>query len=252
MKIQYCSDLHLEFKVNEDFIKSNPLKVEADILILAGDILPLVHLNQINDFISLVSDNYKQVYWIPGNHEYYHYDLADLTDSFHKQIKPNVHLLNNKKIVIKDVSFFFTTLWSHIKPQNAFPIQQSVSDFHVIEVKNKLLTPSHFNALHKTSLTFLEEEIKKTTTAKNVVVTHHVPTFINYPPQFKNSPINEAFAVELHDFIYDSKVDYWIYGHHHRNIKKFSIGKTKLITNQLGYVERDEHFSFKSDAVITI
>ena len=37
MKIQYASDLHLELRENMNYIKSNPLPVVGDILVLAGD-----------------------------------------------------------------------------------------------------------------------------------------------------------------------------------------------------------------------
>jgi hypothetical protein len=82
------------------------------------------------------------------------------------------------------------------------------------------------------------------------VLTHHVPTLINYPPQYLGSPINDAFATELHDYIFGSNINYWIYGHHHANIPAFKIGNTTMLTNQLGYVAHGENYLFRRDAVI--
>ena len=44
------------------------------------------------------------------------------------------------------------------------------------------------------------------------------------------------------DYIADSGIDYWIYGHSHRNIET-QIGKTKITSNQLGYVSYGEHIA---------
>lgn len=84
------------------------------------------------------------------------------------------------------------------------------------------------------------------------MVTHHVPTFLNYPPQYNGDPLNEAFGVELHDFIEQSGPAFWIYGHHHHNISPFMIGNTQLITNQLGYVQYNEHRDFNNLAIIDL
>ena len=64
--------------------------------------------------------------------------------------------------------------------------------------------------------------------------------------------MNEAFATELHELIEQSSIDYWLYGHHHFNTPPFNIGKTKMITNQLGYIKFMENTGFKNDAVIEI
>ena len=67
MKIQYCSDLHLEFEQNRKYIINKPLSVCGDLLILAGDIVPLHDEFFGNSFFSFIADNYKQVFWVPGN-----------------------------------------------------------------------------------------------------------------------------------------------------------------------------------------
>ena len=75
------------------------------------------------------------------------------------------------------------------------------------------------------------------------MVSHHVPTALCMAEEFKNSRINGAFVAELHDFIYDNRIDYWIYGHSHRNVPEIGINGTKMLCNQLGYVH---HIAFDS------
>ena len=89
MKIQFCSDLHLEFLENISFLKTNPIKPIGDILLLAGDIVLLRDIDKHKDFFNYISYNFKTTYWIPGNHEYYYFDIATKSGVLNEKIKSN-------------------------------------------------------------------------------------------------------------------------------------------------------------------
>lgn len=252
MKIQYASDLHLEFPENKGYLKENPLRPIADILVLAGDIVPFAIMDKHKDFFNYLSDHFETTYWVPGNHEYYYYDLSMKGSSFIEEIKSNVFLINNMTAMHEDTKLIFSTLWSMIKPENQWIVQQRLSDFHVIKYKKKPFLPSHYNSLHQESINFLETELKQNAAEKTIVVTHHVPTFLNYPEKYKGDALNDAFAVELVDLIETFGPDFWIFGHHHYNGPDFKIGKTQFVTNQLGYVRAGEHKLFDSSKEINL
>ena len=85
------------------------------------------------------------------------------------------------------------------------------------------------------------------------MVTHHLPTLSVVAPQHKGSVLNGAFATELGDFIADSRIDVWIYGHSHTNIDTV-IGNTRIVSNQLGYICYNEHLTngFDPNKIIKI
>ena len=244
MKIQYCSDLHLEFPENEAFLKANPLQINGDILILAGDIVPFRVMDNYNDFFDFFSDNYKYTYWIPGNHEYYYCDIAEKGTVINEKIRENVFLVNNISVIHDNIKFIFSTLWTKIRSAYEWQIEKSLSDFHVIKYQGKRFSAAKFNLLFEESLEFIKQEVNGENPEKLVTVSHHVPTFLNYPEQYKGDVLNDAFAVELFDFIEKSDIDYWIFGHHHENTPGFMIGNTKMLTNQLGYVKYNENILF--------
>ena len=252
MKLQYCSDLHLEISENETYIKRRPLEPVGEVLILAGDILPFnLHKTQ-PEFIDYIADHYEMVYWVPGNHEYYGMDAATVANPLLEQLRSNVWMVNNQVVEYKGVHFICTTMWSKIDVLHALDIQRSVTDFRNIDWKGERFTTRQFNQLHNQSMSFLEKAIREKVAGTNIVVTHHVPTLMNYPQKYKGSPVNGAFVTELHDLIYDSGVNYWIYGHHHTNTPEFTIGSTTMLTNQLGYVRRHEHGSFSRGKVVEV
>lgn len=252
IKLQYASDLHLEFPANKEFLMQHPFQQVAEVLVLAGDIVPFAVMDQHQDFFNYVSDHFDTTYWLPGNHEYYHFDIADKSGVLHEKIRSNVFLVNNTSAVHENVKIICSTLWSHINPDHQWQIERSINDFHLIKHKSFRFSAEQYNQLHEESLAFIQQELKMTEEEKVGVFTHHCPTFLNYPEQYKGDVLNEAFAVELQDLIEVYNIDCWVYGHHHCNIPEFSIGNTKLITNQLGYVQRNEHKFFRTNKVIEV
>ena len=179
-----------------------------------------------------------------GNHEFYkYYDIAKLNDGFCLEIRPNVHSYYNAVVHIEDIDFIVTTLWSKIPLKEAYYTEQVISDFRRIFFNGELLTFADFNREHARCLTFLKEAVSSSNARKKIVVTHHVPSFQMQCPKFADSQTNGVFTVELEDYIKDSGIDFWIYGHSHYNVD-VRIGNTMCVSNQLGYVFHGEHESF--------
>ena len=208
MKIQYASDLHLEFGANTSMLREHTMEPVGDILVLAGDIGYLGDDGLMkHPFWDWASENFKEVIAIPGNHELYRgFDINELTEDWELRIRSNVRYVYNKLIRLDETTdLIASTLWAKIPPENGLLTQRNVSDFHCIRDGEKPL---------------------------------------------KGSLINGAFTSELGNMIADSRIDYWIYGHSHRNISK-QIGNTMCVCNQLGYVRALEHLYFRKDAAIS-
>lgn len=250
MTFQYASDLHLEFPENRNWLLAHPIEPKAEVLLLAGDIVPFQKLPGYMDFFRYVGRHFKQVVWIPGNHEYYGNDLAGRSGAVDEGIAHNVRLVNDTTVYADGTRILCTTLWTRIGQMNEALMRRNMNDYHQIRHGGKLLQPARTTRLHEASLAWLKAELARPFAGPTVVMTHHVPTFMHYPEQFRGDALNEAFAVELHDLIAASGAAAWIYGHHHRNIPAYTIGNTRMLTNQLGYVRQGEHKAFDPGAVL--
>jgi len=255
MRIQYASDLHLEFKANTLYLQENPLPVVGDMLVLAGDIM-LFGKNSLaqHPFFDWCADNFQETYIIPGNHEYYNgTELSNSLTDFEYFLRPNVRYLNNKSIVAGQTELFFTTLWCAIDIAQLMSVQMGVSDCHRIIYDGRRFNSQDYETIHQYCLTWLRESLNQSSANRKVIATHYCPTDRFRDPRFIESTINSAFVVRMDDFIEHSFAAYWIFGHTHYNGgNKTLIGKTRLLCNQLGYVHHGEHKTFNPQAYFEI
>lgn len=253
LKIQYVSDLHLEFAENSRYLKQHPLQVAGDVLVVAGDSHYLGDKEcRKHPFWDWASDNYRQVAVIPGNHEFYGgFDPDTLYDGWSDPLRSNVTYHYNDVLHLDDTDVILTTLWSYIGMTEAFVVQQAVNDFRHIRCSGKTLDFVRFNDEHVRCFHFLGRSIAQSRARHIVVVTHYLPSNELMAPEFRGSSLNGAFVVELGSFIEASPIDYWIYGHSHRNIDRM-IGRTQCLSNQLGYVSHEEHRTFDPAKAIVL
>jgi len=255
MKIQYCSDLHLEFHDNLRMMnaKDPALEVLGDLLIIAGDVGYLVDKNV--EHLRLwkwMSEHYRQVLMVAGNHEFYNNgDIAAMGESWQKMFLPNVGYYYNKVVRIDDIDFILSILWSRISPVDEMVVQSGMNDHRQILYNRHRLTAKDITDEFEKNFAFIQKSVETSDAEKIVVVTHHLPSFAAIDKRYSGDPLNAAFATELGDYIADSRINTWIYGHAHHQTDMM-IGNTHLVSNPLGYVFAGEHYSFNASAVIEI
>lgn len=254
MKFQYASDLHLELSGNSRWIKHHPLAVSGDVLILAGDIIYLGDDGGLkHPFWDWCADNFEQTIVVPGNHEYYGgFNLAETLDNWSLELRSNVRYLNNAAVRFGRTSIVLSTLWSHIRVENALAVKSGITDFHRIRYGEDRLDFVKFNEVHQKSVDFVRTAVKEAPDDDIIVVSHHLPSQILVSDRFKGSILNDAFSSEQGNWIAESKIKYWIYGHSHVNIPG-QIGQTTFLSNQLGYVfDHPEATGFDNGTAIEI
>ena len=249
MKIQYMSDLHMEFAENSRYLKDVEIPVTGEVLVLAGDTFYLNNTTApLSKFWKWASANYRQVLLVPGNHEYYQgCDVMTRGLQWKWMFKENVGYYQNQVKRIGDTDFILSTLWSHIPPQDEYFVSSRLNDFYQTKFNGKRMTVEDYNSMHEYCLDFIRKSIGGSTAKHIVVITHHLPTLNVVASQHLGSDLNSAFATELGNLIADSRIDVWIYGHSHTNIDR-DISGVKIISNQMGYVFANEHLQNGFDA----
>jgi predicted phosphohydrolase len=182
-----------------------------------------------------VSNNWKNVIYIAGNHEYYDSNgimtIKRVNDTIEDILSkyPNIHYLNNSKIVINDITIIGSTLWSSPICDTYFnDFKKNIFD------DNGCVTIDSFRKMNQESIKFLETELEKCCHDKTIVVTHFMPLMNNDIPKSKyesNPYFDSYFGNNLHHII--NKPKFWISGHTHQRFE-VEINDTKWLCNPLG------------------
>ena len=266
MRIRQMSDLHLEFEPTFRPYNTN----NADILMLNGDICMADYLikspespyykkgTDFIDFFKFCSNEYEDVLYIPGNHEYYrgYIDTADDIIRETLSVFPNIHFMNNQSWEKDGITFLGATLWTDVNHNN--PVTQQylcsgMNDFRIINWKKNSyggrFRPSDAASLHRSTLKFFDEA---SAGLDNVVImSHHAPSFRSVHPKYYNdTQMNYGYYSDLNDFILDRpQIKLWTHGHMH-DCFDYMIGDTRVVCNPRGY--RDENKFFKMEEVIEL
>ncbi len=225
MKIQFFSDIHLEFG------GFDLTDTDADVIVAAGDIG--VGLQGIKWLLELD----KPTIYVAGNHEYYGGDIvhtraaiAELTAS------SKVWFLENEAVEIDGVRFLGATLWTDYLDGDADVMadaKRQMNDYQQIRCASRELTPEQLYDINWESRFWLSRELERPFQGKTAVVTHHAPTMQSWP-ESSTSDYSATYCNRLDDFLSRYDIDLWIHGHVHE-VSDYEHADTRVLCNPRGY-----------------
>jgi predicted phosphodiesterase len=245
LRVQYASDLHLEFLGDKPVFQSL-LKPVAPVLVLAGDV-GRPDKRSYRDLLFHCSRNWDDVIVVAGNHEYYDGVAEKRLEQCRMAAAEfnNVHFLERERVVRHGVTFLGCTLWTHGAPQDV------MNDYRAIRLDggSKPLRVGDTNSWHARDKEWLRLALANVT-GPAVVVTHHLPSFRLIAPEFADSPYNSGFASRCDELI-APPVRVWIAGHTHRAMRVRFDGGVVACVNPLGYPD-ELGSGYRTDAVVEV
>lgn len=228
MRINYFSDIHLEFG------RCAVPDANADIVIAAGDI------GVYDQGIAWLKAIDKPVIYVAGNHEYYAHEYQDTLRMLKAECaNTNIHFLENNTFKYKGVRFLGCSLWADLFVEGAAiasALEYSLNDFRKIRFADSAFTPVQFSELHHHSRVWLEKALAKPYAGKTVVVTHHAPTQRSWY-RSPNAIKRLAYCNDLKSLLHAYKIAVWFHGHTH-SIGDYQVADTRILSNTRGYVGR--------------
>lgn len=244
-------------------IYKNPMvDYKQVILSIAGDANEIDSANgrsrKLVDTLKKLSEMYRAVIYVPGNHEYYggKINTADQKMMEWMDGVDNFHYLNCGHVKIDNYNFIGATLWTDFdggNPIKMLTCQLGMNDYKQIRTLYKernechKITPYDIARLNVQHLQFIKSKLEEFRGQKNIVVTHHSPSYKSVTDNWRGDPINAGYHNDLDKLIEQYNPAIWQHGHVHSS-HRYKIGKTTVIANPRGYT----HFTTRSKKKIDL
>lgn len=247
MKLHILNDLHIEF---EDFA---PPDIDADVVVLAGDIGVGM------DGLRWAEDRFpdRPVIYVPGNHEFYHHDIAQI-EELKAQAPDHIHVLNDDQVIIDRVRFLGSILWTDFalfgEADRFFAMRQArqhMTDFSIIQIHGQRFTPEDAIRLHMASRDWLMAMLAQPFAGMTVVVTHHAPSSQSVHPRYANDLLTPSFASNLENLMDGDRATLWVHGHMHESCD-YEIFGSRVVCNPRGYAPNALNPDFRPDLVVEL
>jgi predicted phosphodiesterase len=234
LRLWILSDLHLEYA------PFSPPRVEADLVILSGDIAPgTAGVNWAREHLDGLP-----VLYIAGNHEFYGEDFPGLIDRLREAAEGStVYVLENDELLLGGVRFLGCSMWSDFdyagaenRSSSMELCQRLVNDYKQISRSDqgRALQPQDTRSAHLVSRKWLSGRLADHHDGPTIVLTHHAPITREPPENRILAAIGGSFATDLSELMGADAVDLWVFGHIHRAVDT-SVHGTRVLSNQRGY-----------------
>ncbi|MEM7154568.1 MAG: metallophosphoesterase [Myxococcota bacterium] len=234
-RLRVFSDLHTEFA------PFHLPRVEADLVVLAGDIGKGVR--GVEWAQKMFPD--VPVVYVAGNHEYYGGAMPRTLEKMQAAAAgTNVQVLERAEVRVGPVRILATTLWTDFAlfgEDRAWASGEvaaaAMNDYQKIRTspRYRRLRPVDTRREHALAKAWLKERLEEETEAEStVVVTHHAPSARSLDPRFAKDRLSPAYASRLDEMVAGSGAELWVHGHTHHCVD-YRVGGTRVVSNQRGY-----------------
>jgi predicted phosphodiesterase len=262
MKIHLQSDRHHEFYRDKNIPIPDIVGVDADVIVLAGDID--TGIRGVQWAIGQSERLAIPIIYIAGNHEFYGNKFPTLIDKMRNEADgTGVHFLERQGVTLDGYRFLGCVLWtdfsllgSEQRQLAMYEAGNKMTDYKKIRHKTTdnrypKLKPIDTVHDHSRSKSWLLGELETMAEDRAVIVSHMAPSIKSLMAGATDDPLSPAYASNLEGILQSNKVRLWIHGHTHFNVD-YTINDTRVVSNQYGYHEVQQADGYRQDWVIEI